>query len=188
MQRRYRVVLSVAATAGLVGGVGAAVGAVPAKPLVAKSSGLSTRASGNPARKAEAAWLKAQLAGTSADDGYLRAQIARLEVAVVRAQRARALELRALGLRQHAQEVARQRAALAMSLQAAASRPSYAPSQRAPRLAVVHSPARRVARPVSAVRSPAPPTHARTGASGAPATTSDHENDDSGHESGGSDD
>jgi hypothetical protein len=189
------VVFSVAATAGLVGGVGAAVGAVPVSLGQPKASALSARPPGDPARKAErdeAAWLKAKLARTSGDGERLRAQIAHLEAATVRAQRVRAEKIQAqirqaLQMRQRADELAQQREVLAATQQANAGQASYVASKAAARPATGYAPVRPAAARLRATRSPAPSTHARTGASGA-ATSSHKDTEDSEHESGGSDD
>jgi hypothetical protein len=144
VKRQYRVAWTVAASAGLLGGAGVAVAAVPSDHhSTAVTSHAATHPTVNP-DAAELTRLKAQLAGSSGDSRLLLAKIERLEADIARAAKLR-----------------QQRAAAAARVQRSTAAPQ--PSWTAGSSATTRTPA-------SASPSKAPVTHTSTGASGGGST------------------
>jgi hypothetical protein len=164
VKRQYRVAWTVAASAGLLGGAGVAVAAVPSDHhSTAVTSHAATHPTVNP-DAAELTRLKAQLAGSAGDSRLLLAKIERLEADIARAAK----------LRQQRAAAAAAAAAAAQRVQrsTAAPQPSWTAGSSAPSKT-----------PASASPSKAPVTHTSTGASGGGST---EPGDDKG--SGGGDD
>lgn len=165
MKRQYRVAWTVAASAGLLGGAGVAVAAVPSQH---HSTAVATRAVVHPAVNPDAAELnrlRAELAASSGDSRVLLAKIQRLE-----ADLARAAKLR------------HQRAAAAAAAAVAAEReqrstPAPQPSWTAGSTAPTEDPS-------TAAPTQPPVTHTSTGASGHGST---EPGDDQGSGGGGDD-
>ncbi len=149
MKRNYRVAFSAAATAGLLGGAGAALGTIPAIHSIAISSSPLARSVVSPAAQSELTRLKAELGRTSGDARQVRARIARMEADIARAQRLR---------KQRASQAAAQLAAA----QRAASGPSQASSEPSagPSPVTYHQPSNPtwVARPMSVPLASAKPS------------------------------
>lgn len=158
MKRRYRVALSVAASAGLLGGAGAAMGAVPSGHLVSKVSTPQTPANGD---TVELDRLKAELARSSSDSAQVQAEIDALEADIARAKAQRA----------------------AQSAIRAEGKDSSAPRSAQPQSPAETNPAEARKAPTASLPT-APVTHSKTGASGAAAA--EHDEDRGQH--GGSDD